>query len=180
MEADQVGKAVQDAWVKHDVPQCGYCQSGQVMSATALLRTNKAPTRRRHRQRHERQHLPLRHLPAHPRGHQGRGQDPGLRRRHETDMDAQSDAAGRGHGRRRNAATGLSRRGFLKAGALAAGGLVLGFVLPAGGRLARAAAGAARGRRAERLPAHGAGQHRHRDRQPPRIRPGRAHGACRC
>ena len=44
MSADKVGKAVQDAWVKHDVPQCGYCQSGQVMSATALLRTNKAPT----------------------------------------------------------------------------------------------------------------------------------------
>src|SRR6476620_2958881 len=44
MAADKVGKAVQDAWVKHDVPQCGYCQSGQVMSATALLRVNKAPT----------------------------------------------------------------------------------------------------------------------------------------
>ena len=41
---DRVGKAVQDAWVKHDVAQCGYCQSGQVMSATALLRVNKAPT----------------------------------------------------------------------------------------------------------------------------------------
>ena len=44
MEADRVGKAVQDAWIKHDVPQCGYCQSGQVMAATALLRANKAPT----------------------------------------------------------------------------------------------------------------------------------------
>jgi isoquinoline 1-oxidoreductase alpha subunit len=44
MSADKVGKAVQDAWVKHDVPQCGYCQSGQVMSATALLRTNKSPS----------------------------------------------------------------------------------------------------------------------------------------
>ena len=44
MVADNVGKAVQDAWVAHDVPQCGYCQSGQVMSATALLRTNKTPT----------------------------------------------------------------------------------------------------------------------------------------
>ena len=41
---DPVGKAVQTAWIAHDVPQCGYCQSGQVMSATALLRTNKAPT----------------------------------------------------------------------------------------------------------------------------------------
>jgi isoquinoline 1-oxidoreductase subunit alpha len=44
MAADKVGKAVQDAWVKHDVAQCGYCQSGQVMSATALLRTNKTPS----------------------------------------------------------------------------------------------------------------------------------------
>ncbi len=41
---DRVGKAVQDAWVKHDVAQCGYCQSGQVMSATALLKTNNKPT----------------------------------------------------------------------------------------------------------------------------------------
>ena len=44
MEADKVGKAVQDAWVKHDVPQCGYCQSGQVMSATALLKANHKPS----------------------------------------------------------------------------------------------------------------------------------------
>lgn len=34
---------VQAAWVAHDVPQCGYCQSGQIMSATALLRKNAAP-----------------------------------------------------------------------------------------------------------------------------------------
>ncbi len=39
-----VGKAVQTAWVKYDVPQCGYCQSGQIMSATALLAKNKKPT----------------------------------------------------------------------------------------------------------------------------------------
>jgi len=44
MENDRIGKIVQAAWVKHDVPQCGYCQSGQVMSAAALLRINKAPT----------------------------------------------------------------------------------------------------------------------------------------
>ena len=41
--ANKVGKAVQDAWVKHDVAQCGYCQSGQVMSASALLSLNKSP-----------------------------------------------------------------------------------------------------------------------------------------
>ena len=44
MEADKIGKAVQDAWVRHDVPQCGYCQSGQVMSAVALLRTKRHPS----------------------------------------------------------------------------------------------------------------------------------------
>ena len=38
------GKAVQNAWVHLDVPQCGYCQSGQVMSAAALLATNSKPT----------------------------------------------------------------------------------------------------------------------------------------
>jgi isoquinoline 1-oxidoreductase alpha subunit len=37
-------QAVQKAWIAHDVPQCGYCQSGQVMSAVALLETNNKPT----------------------------------------------------------------------------------------------------------------------------------------
>ena len=41
---DAVGKAVSAAWVKHDVAQCGYCQSGQIMSATALLKSNKKPS----------------------------------------------------------------------------------------------------------------------------------------
>ena len=40
---DRIGKAVQDAWIKHDVVQCGYCQSGQVMAATALLKAKKSP-----------------------------------------------------------------------------------------------------------------------------------------
>jgi isoquinoline 1-oxidoreductase alpha subunit len=43
-EGDVVGRAVVEAWVKHDVAQCGYCQSGQVMSAVALLKSNKKPT----------------------------------------------------------------------------------------------------------------------------------------
>ncbi len=34
---DRVGTAVRDAWIRHDVAQCGYCQSGQIMSATAFL-----------------------------------------------------------------------------------------------------------------------------------------------
>ncbi|MGC4367013.1 (2Fe-2S)-binding protein [Hydrogenophaga sp. R2] len=36
---DPVGRAVRDAWIKHDVAQCGYCQSGQIMSATAFLKS---------------------------------------------------------------------------------------------------------------------------------------------
>ncbi len=40
----RVGAAVQAAWVGNDVPQCGYCQSGQVMSAAALLATNPKPS----------------------------------------------------------------------------------------------------------------------------------------
>ena len=39
-----VGKRVQAAWKEIDVPQCGYCQSGQIMSATALLASNPHPT----------------------------------------------------------------------------------------------------------------------------------------
>lgn len=46
MEADRVGRVVQDAWVRNDVVQCGYCQSGQVMAATALLRDRKNPSDR--------------------------------------------------------------------------------------------------------------------------------------
>ena len=41
---DKIGQAVQAAWVEHDVAQCGYCQSGQVMSAVALLKANRKPT----------------------------------------------------------------------------------------------------------------------------------------
>jgi isoquinoline 1-oxidoreductase alpha subunit len=36
--------ALQKAWIKHQVPQCGYCQSGQLMSAAALLSHNKNPS----------------------------------------------------------------------------------------------------------------------------------------
>jgi isoquinoline 1-oxidoreductase subunit alpha len=44
MSASPTGKAVQAAWIAHDVPQCGYCQSGQIMSAVALLESKPKPT----------------------------------------------------------------------------------------------------------------------------------------
>lgn len=44
IDAGRVGKAVQAAWRKLDVVQCGYCQSGQIMSAVALLSSNRRPT----------------------------------------------------------------------------------------------------------------------------------------
>jgi isoquinoline 1-oxidoreductase alpha subunit len=44
VDTSRVGQAVQAAWRKLDVAQCGYCQSGQIMSAVALLKTKKKPT----------------------------------------------------------------------------------------------------------------------------------------
>ena len=42
--ATRLGKAIQEAWIAEDVPQCGYCQSGQIMAAAVLLRENPRPT----------------------------------------------------------------------------------------------------------------------------------------
>jgi len=42
--ADAVGKRIQDVWTELDVAQCGYCQAGQIMSATALLKAKPKPT----------------------------------------------------------------------------------------------------------------------------------------
>ena len=42
--ASEVGQRIQAAWVAEDVPQCGYCQSGQIMSAVALLKEHPHPT----------------------------------------------------------------------------------------------------------------------------------------
>ncbi len=44
IEKDEVGKRVVEKWVEHQVAQCGYCQSGQVMAATSLLKENAAPS----------------------------------------------------------------------------------------------------------------------------------------
>lgn len=41
---DETGRKVQEAWLNVNVPQCGYCQPGQIMSATALLKQNPSPS----------------------------------------------------------------------------------------------------------------------------------------
>ncbi|MDO6477278.1 (2Fe-2S)-binding protein [Alteromonas sp. 1_MG-2023] len=43
-ETDRIGAVVQAAWIEEQAPQCGYCQSGQIMSAVALLKEKAAPT----------------------------------------------------------------------------------------------------------------------------------------
>ena len=42
--SEKANHALQKAWIEHDVPQCGYCQSGQIMTAAALLANNPNPT----------------------------------------------------------------------------------------------------------------------------------------
>ena len=64
---------VQKAWAALDVPQCGYCQSGQIMAAAALLKQHAEAQRQGHR-RGDDQHLSLWHLSAHPSGRACGGQ----------------------------------------------------------------------------------------------------------
>ena len=44
LSEDAIGKRLQKAWIEEDVPQCGYCQSGQLMAAAVLLKENPTPT----------------------------------------------------------------------------------------------------------------------------------------
>ena len=60
------GQKIQKAWLDAEVIQCGYCQSGQIMSAAALLATNSNPQRCRHRCGDVGQHLPMRYLCSYP------------------------------------------------------------------------------------------------------------------
>ena len=69
----------QAAWIVEQVPQCGYCQSGMIMAAAALLKTNPSPFDGRHRDR-DHQPVPLRDLSAHRQGDRARGGG-GTRRR---------------------------------------------------------------------------------------------------
>ena len=68
--ATAAGARIQKAWLDREVVQCGYCQSGQIMSASALLASNPTSDGFRHRRRDVRQHLSLRDLCPHSRGDQ--------------------------------------------------------------------------------------------------------------
>ena len=75
----KIGAAVQQAWLELDVVQCGYCQSGQIMSAVGLLQSENANALRSRRlmKLHVWQCLPLCHLPAHPPGRAARSRNSG-------------------------------------------------------------------------------------------------------
>ena len=60
----QAGARIQKAWLDREVVQCGYCQSGQIMSAVGTARQQSPSDRFRHRWRDVRQHLSLRDLSA--------------------------------------------------------------------------------------------------------------------
>ena len=75
---------VQQAWIAHQVPQCGYCQSGMIMAVAALLARDPDTDRRGHRRRRH-QHLPLRHVRARARGHSRRRPGPKERRHEQVD-----------------------------------------------------------------------------------------------
>ena len=83
---------VQVAWLEIDVPQCGYCQAGQMMSAAALLAQDAQADRSRHQCGHEREPVPLRNLYSHSPG------DPqGVRDRdHQQVEEAVGSCAGQG------------------------------------------------------------------------------------
>ena len=64
---------LQRAWIAEQVPQCGYCQSGQIMQAASLLAKNHRSDQGRTRRAHGRQSLPLHDLCAHPARNHARG-----------------------------------------------------------------------------------------------------------
>jgi aerobic-type carbon monoxide dehydrogenase small subunit (CoxS/CutS family) len=109
---------VQQAWVELDVPQCGYCQSGMVMAASALLAQNPQPSDADIDG--DDQHLPLRHAAARAQGH-----PPGCGTRE-------------GGGLMNPV---LSRRRFVIGAAASGAGLSLGLTLPGLGGSAQAAMG---------------------------------------
>ena len=65
---------LQQAWIDEQVPQCGFCQNGQILTAKALLDKNPKPTDAQIRAGHGRHAVPLHDVLPHPGGHQARGE----------------------------------------------------------------------------------------------------------
>ena len=127
---------LQKAWIAEQVPQCGYCQSGQIMQAAELLAKNKKPSREQIVDAHGRQHLPLRHLSAH-------------RPRHPTRSHGRAD-----HEQAQQQISRLSRRRF-------AGSAGLSFAFALGADAGAASEAVARRRAAQRLCHHRHRRHHH-------------------
>ena len=108
---------VQLAWMELDVPQCGYCQSGMIMSVVALLNETPKSDRCGDRRR-DHQCVPLQHVSPHPQG-DPTWPPPGCRRREDTLM-IDNDLT----------TPNLSRRDLLSTAAAATGALVVGFWMP--------------------------------------------------
>src|SRR5215470_16447603 len=126
--ATSAGAKIQQAWLEQEVVQCGYCQSGQIMSASALLASNPHPTDS-DIDGDVRQHLPLWDLWTDTPGNQaGRRAEwtgrPTMIPEHRRSRAAQAGRA--------QSTSALSRRTFLEAGAAAGGGLLLSLSLPFG------------------------------------------------
>ncbi len=112
LAANGLARCLQQAWIAEEVPQCGYCQTGQIMSAAALLAKTPKPTDEQ--------------ITAAMNGNLCRcGTYERIRK-----------AVHRAAGERRHAMSPLSRREFVAAGVAAGAGLVIGFYLPHQGRLA--------------------------------------------
>ena len=71
---------VQQAWIDEQVPQCGFCQNGQILTAKALLDKNPNPTDAQIRAGHGRHAVPLHDVLPHPGRHQARGEGDGMTR----------------------------------------------------------------------------------------------------
>ena len=113
---------LQQAWLEVDVPQCGYCQAGQIMSAAALLAKHPNPTDQEIDDGHERQSVPMRNISAHPAGDpQGR-----FAARERIDSARRSSWRRIRQRTRRSVSMRLSRRSFLHVTALSGGGMLLG------------------------------------------------------